>query len=315
MTATLYFLLMEKRGNGFLCVRQPNASAFHRKSPSMKDSCLAKENDSRNVVPCAAQPASPTHESMCCFSRKVTSVSATRIFARLLPNNRQALVYSMNLDTPGDVAMILPIPVAAGSGEDAVKFHALDGYAEFFTHLDLLFPRPQTLSFSRSALPAAGAAPAPLKVVEVGAFNASFAPTVKDFGRLDEQFRLPDTVWEKIGAYSKYGFAVFKLRKGNSKVHPMAFNFPTALNGKLFFPTVHIHDGTVHALAEFDHILYAQPGHDRGVDIHQWEESESLASRDVSIQRAKGLVAGRAHIYKRRMSGKLKNEDVIVAAA
>lgn len=257
----------------------------------------------------------PPNTPMCCFSKNVTSVSSTKIFARLLPNKRQALIYSMLLDTPDDVAMILPIPVAAGSGEDAVEFHALDAYPEVFTHLEALFPKRPIAT--RESMPAAGGEPKskPLKVVEVGSFNASFVPTVKDFGRLDEQFRLPDAVWSKIGAYSKYGFAVFKLRKGNSKVHPMAFDFPTALEGKLFFPTVHIHDGAVHARAEFDHILYAQPGHDRGVDIHQWEESEALASREVSIQRAKGLVAGSAHVYKRRMFGKLKNEDVIVAAA
>lgn len=252
---------------------------------------------------------------MCCFSKNVTSVRSTKIFARLLPKNRQALVYSMQLDTPDDVAMILPIPVAPGSGEDAVKFHAFDEYPEIFTHLEALFPKPPPTRQAPLVASNGKTKSIPLKVVEVGSFNASFVPTVKDFGRLDEQFRLPDAVWDKIGAYSKYGFAVFKLRKGNSKVHPMAFDFPTALEGKLFFPTVHIHDGEVHARAEFDHILYAQPGHDHGVDAHVWQESEALASRDVSIQKAKGLVAGSAHVYKRRMSGMLKNEDVIVEAA
>jgi hypothetical protein len=251
---------------------------------------------------------------MCCFSGKITSVSATKIFARALPYKRQALVYSMHLDTPRDVAMILPIPVADGSGEDAVKFHALDGYPEFFTHLEALFP--QLKSFGKALVPLAVLfRSSTLKVVEVGSFNASFVPTVNDFGRLDAQFRLPDAVWGKIGGYSKYGFAVFKLRKGNSKVHPMAFDFPSALDGKLFFPTVHIHDGAVHPRADFDHVLYAQPGHNRGIDTHVWEESEALASRNVSIRKAKGLVAGAAHVYKRMMIGELKNVDVIVAAS
>ena len=57
---------------------------------------------------------------MCCFSGKITLVRATKIFARPLAGNRQALVYSMHLETPHDVAMILPVPVAAGTGEDAV---------------------------------------------------------------------------------------------------------------------------------------------------------------------------------------------------
>ncbi len=252
---------------------------------------------------------------MCCFSGKITHVSATKIFARLLPNKRQALVYSMHLNTPQDVAMILPIPIAPGSGEDAVKFHALDDYPEFFMHLDALFPRPKPLGYGSRAAAGGLLRSAPLKVVEVGSFNASFVPTVHDFGRLDAQFRLPDAVWAKIGAYSKYGFAVFKLRKGNAKVHPMAFDFPTTLERQLFFPTLHIHDGAVHVRAEFDHVLYAQPGHDRGIDTHAWDESEALASRDVSIRKAKGLVAGGAHVYKRTMIGTLKNADVMVAAA
>lgn len=253
---------------------------------------------------------------MCCFSGKITNVRSTKIFARVMPGKRQALVYSMHLDTPADVAMILPIPVAPGTGEDAVKFHALDGYPQFFTHLESLFPRP------RARLPAVGGSPdvmttlsLPLKVVEVGAFNASFVPTVNDFGRLDAQFRLPDAVWKKVGNYAKYGFAVFKLRKGKSEVHPMAFDFPTALEGRLFFPSVHIHDGEAHPRADFDHVLYAQAARDGALDTHAWQESEALAARDVSMARAKGLVAGNLHVYKRRMSGELKNADVIVAAA
>ena len=253
---------------------------------------------------------------MCCFSGKITLVRATKIFARALPDKRQALVYSMHLDTPEDVAMILPIPVAEGTGEDAVKFHAFDGYPQFFTHLDSLFPRIRVRQSGAPALGAFGASPPPpLKVVEVGAFNASFVPTVNDFGRLDPQFRLPDAVWQKVGNYAKYGFAVFKLRKGNSKVHPMAFDFPTALEGRLFFPTVHIHDGEAHPRADFDHILYAQAARDGALDMHAWQESEALAARDVSMAKSKGLVAGTAHVYKRTMFGELKNADVIVAAA
>ena len=284
-----------------------------------QQTCNMHRNPKKTALASACSswhPYGPTsHKPMCCFSRQITHVSATKIFARALPNKRQALIYSMHLDIAHDVAMILPIPVAAGSAEDAVKFHALDEYPELFTHLDALFPVPKSESLGRNLAPACAISPVkPLKVVEVGAFNACFVPTVNDFGRLDAQFRLPDDVWGKIGAYSKYGFAVFKLRKGNAKVHPMAFDFPSALDGKLFFPTVHIHDGAVHPRADFDHVLYAQPGHDRGIDAHMWQESEALASRDVSIRKAKGLVAGSAHVYMRTMSGELKNADVIVAA-
>ena len=45
----------------------------------------------------------------------------------------------------------------------------------------------------------------------------------------------------------------------------MAFDFPRAAK-KLFFPTVHIHDGKVHDKADFDHALYCQAVRRRRLD-------------------------------------------------
>ena len=56
----------------------------------------------------------------------------------------------------------------------------------------------------------------------VGAYDASFVPTASDFARLDPRFRLPDAVRGRVPAYADYGFAVFKLRKGEAEVHPLA---------------------------------------------------------------------------------------------
>jgi hypothetical protein len=252
---------------------------------------------------------------MCCFSGRIRFVRATKIFARSLPENQQALVYSMMLDTPDDVAMILPIPVAEGSGEKAVKFVALEKYPDFFEDLGKCFPEPKTdRAFGYNTRGVAAAAPK-LEVVQVGSFNASYVPTVKDFSRLDAQFRLPDGVWDKLGNYARYGFAVFKLRKGSATVHPMAFTFPTALPGKLFFPTVHIHDGEVHPRAQFDHILYAQPSPRGLIEPYRWTESDVPASAKLAMGKSAGLVDGKAHVHRRLMLGKLKNEDVIIAAA
>ena len=38
-------------------------------------------------------------------------MTETKIFGRFVTKERQALAYQMRLDTPEDVAMILPIPV------------------------------------------------------------------------------------------------------------------------------------------------------------------------------------------------------------
>lgn len=45
------------------------------------------------------------------MSRRVRAVTSTRIFARLLGDGRQALVYQMHLDADADVAMVLPVPI------------------------------------------------------------------------------------------------------------------------------------------------------------------------------------------------------------
>jgi hypothetical protein len=100
-----------------------------------------------------------------------------------------------------------------------------------------------------------------LAVHEVGAFQASFVPSLADFGRLDARFKLSEKVWERLPQYQDYGFAVFKLRDTgatSNAVHPMAFDFATRLSGEVFVPTVHVHDGEVHDACWFDHVVFVQ---------------------------------------------------------
>src|SRR5690606_16069404 len=109
-----------------------------------------------------------------------------------------------------------------------------------------------------------------LAVHEVGDFVASFVPTLADFRRLDPQFVIPQESWDKIPEYSDYGFAVFQLKSLVGNPHPMAFEFTTRWPDRIFFPTVHIHDGEVHDREEFDHTLYLQhPEFDRVVGTYQ----------------------------------------------
>lgn len=248
---------------------------------------------------------------MCCFSRPVTSVSATKIFARDAGAGRQFVVYSMNYQAAEDLAMVLPLPVAEGAKEDAVRFIDLHGYEDFFSDLHAGFPQPRGARgigpISRSPAPAN----APLAVVQVGSFEASFVPRVQDFARLDPRFRLPDAMWKKLPAYQRFGFAVFKLKKSATSVHPMAFSFPRADASKLFFPTVHIHDGEIHERAHFDHELYCQVGaeHHR---VGDWRESPQPAKSFMRVDASKGLIDGAAHCYLRELAGTRKNEDTYV---
>jgi len=249
---------------------------------------------------------------MCCFSGPVDRVADTSIFARSVENGRQLLVYSMTIATKQDVAMILPLPVPANPPDDAVRFIDLKEYPGFFHDLKLGFPEP--VSRSNGFLGIKSAAPEraePLQVVQVGNFEASFVPTIKDFGRLDARFRLPDQTWDALPAYQGYGFAVFKLKKDASTVHPMAFEFPRAEPKKVFFPTVHIHDGKVHERATFDHALYCQKREADKTSLPEWRESALPALRFMKIEKTQGIIDGGLHCYLRKIRGDQKNQDTL----
>lgn len=209
--------------------------------------------------------------------------------------------------------MILPLPVAAEQREQAVRFINLEGYEGFFTDMNRAFPRPQSSTLSLSGATPRNTAKT-LEVEHVGSFEASYVPSVADFGRLDERFRLPAGTWEKLPAYRNFGFAVFKLKSGNTRPHPMALTFCSAMPGTLFFPTVHIHDGQVHEYEEFDHMLYAQGWTNALIGGREWEESAGNAASVMRKNAAHGLVWPDGHLYRRAITGQQKNEDILAKA-
>lgn len=247
---------------------------------------------------------------MCCFSRPVESVSNTEIYARKSSGAGQYLVYDMKYRAKEDLAMILPLPVPQPSKVDAIRFINLKEYSNFFAQLGRGFPK-QYRAGGFGSLDAGSAVPPPLAVVEVGSFQASYVPSVKDFARLDARFQLPKETWESLPKYRDYGFAVFKLKKEADRVHPMAFEFPRRNAQRLFFPTVHIHDGKVHDDAYFDHTLYCQVD-DSDSELAEWEESARHAGAFTTFPAQQHMVSLGQHVYRRQMVGKLKNTDVEV---
>ncbi len=246
---------------------------------------------------------------MCCFSGPVREVHGTKIFGRV-EEERQFLVYEMTFSAAADVAMVLPIPVVPGSAEDAVHFVNLESYEGFFKDLDRLFPESADLGLIEELSEEPVAAPALLEVQEVGAFEASFVPTIADFARLDPRFRLPDQLWREVGEYDDFGFAVFKLTAGNAQhAHPMAFSFPTRDVKKIFFPTVHVHDSKVHPEAQFDHKLYCQTD-----TPLEWEESDELSVDNVELGKAQGILVVGKNCYRVTLQGIRENADVYRAA-
>jgi hypothetical protein len=220
----------------------------------------------------------------------------------------------MSLTASEELAMVLPIPVAVGSGEDAVRFINLQKYEHFFDDLAFGFPPPPAPTLGLASAAAAPAAAEPLKVLQVGSFEASFVPTEKDFSRLDERFRLSPKAFDALPGYAHYGFAVFKLKPGEQQVHPMAFEFPTASSARLFFPTVHIHDGKVHSTADFDHVLYCQSTETHRLKMSDWTESPRLAGDFMDVKKSAGIVLGDEHCHKHELRGSLPNKDTFVDA-
>lgn len=239
----------------------------------------------------------------------ITAVSATKIFARSA-NGSQYLAYSMTYEADTELAMILPIPTPAWSAETAVRFIDLSGYESFFTDMEKGFPRPLSRSKSFSL------GIDYLAVHEVGSFVASFVPHQNDFVRLNPQFRIAPEIWAQIPVYDDYGFAVFQLKAGAKKVHPMAFSFPRRSPDELFFPTVHIHHGTVEPEAGFDHLLYCQ----HTQPIPGWEMStrdpinkEAVPAHTfMDIEKSKKLVDPDLPVQKLEVIGTFTNKDIVL---
>ena len=237
---------------------------------------------------------------MCCFSQQV-EVSQTQIFARMGARGRQMLAYQMQFESLGAVAMVLPLPTPPRSSEDAVRFISLEAYPDLFDDLFRIFHPPSRAGGAMKSTMAFA-----LAVHVVGDFIASFVPSLADFSRLDARFRMPAGTLDKIPELADWGFAVFQLHatKGASKPHPMAFEFPSRDETRLFFPTLHVHDGALHADAEFDHTLYAQ-----GVDQLRTFTTSQHELGPIIAQRSGGVLDGKAKISRRAMSGTLPNKD------
>lgn len=159
---------------------------------------------------------------------------------------------------------------------------------------------------------------------QVGAFEASFVPRASDFDRLDPRFSLPSTLWDGIAAVGGFGFVVFKLRVSppprglldrvlgrvpvaSVAFHPMAFWFPRRDRERLFFPTLHVHDGEAHPRARFDHVLYAQasaPSEGWETSPHAFVDGASGKGRELLLPRIG---------QRRTMRGDFANADTWIA--
>lgn len=251
---------------------------------------------------------------MCIFSRAVRHVGATRIFAGDRADGRQALIYAMEVELREPTAMVLPLPTPAGCGEDAVAFVSLAGYPTLFDDLDRAFPvlgpAPQALGRAAGRF---GLSARRLAVHDVGAFVASFAPTVADLDRLDPRFRLSAAAQAAVTrARDGWSFAVVQLKPGRARqhLHPMALTFPRRDPTALYFPTVHVHADALAPTAGFDHTLYYQPAPAVASTTGATPAAGPIG-RFVDLTRARDLVRD-APTFALALTGTLANDDVYV---
>jgi len=257
---------------------------------------------------------------MCCFSGPVQRVKDTSILVRRT-GDRQLVVYEMKLAADTPVAMILPLHVAPGGGEEALRFIDLGAHAELFDQLNAAFAARY---LSRGPAPQ-GLRPASLRVQQVGAFEASYVPGLADFDRLDPRFRIDDSVWRRLPGYRDAGFAVFQLRAGEQRIHPMAFEYAARWPEMLHFPTVHVHDGALPDRADFDHSLYFQgfdtcelAGQRFGAQTESLDARASQVDGECSGVPAGAFVRGplaaqlvdlEAPLFRLQLKGSMRNDD------
>lgn len=262
---------------------------------------------------------------MCMFSQPILSVQATRIFARLTGRGSQFLVYQMKYSSDQDNAMILPLPVRQPTNAQSLRFIDLQNYESFFDDLERGFPlEPPAFSIGCGEAKSSALVSRTLQVFNVGNFVASFVPTMADFSRLDPRFNLSKEAWDNLPSYQHFGFAVFQLASGNLKPHPMALEFEKSIDG-IFFPTVHVHDGAVHPVEEFDHLLYTQhAGFDSQVGKYSsmcipetvtgFARSKFTASKFCKVEKTQGIVRSDLLVHRRIMQDNFPNKDVIATA-
>ncbi len=237
---------------------------------------------------------------MSCFTRPVTQVVRTRLFARAV-DDRQVLAYAAAVKTPHDVAMVIPLPTPPGTSSSAVRFIDLSSYATFFGDLRRAFPpsaaRPPSRSFS----------PNLATLLAAGPLEGTFLPSFGDFDRFEPWHRLSATVVTHHRHYTDWGFALFKLRGETvvQEIRPFAIEFPRRDPSQLYFPT---YDGSIKPEASFDHILYWQPQRGRpegAIGAHELR-------RMVDIDRTRGAVDPALPLATRAIHGAQANADTFI---
>ncbi len=126
-------------------------------------------------------------------------------------------------------------------------------------------------------------------------------------------------LFDAVPLYHDYGFAVFQLDASQSRgatqvIQPMAMRFPTRAPDRLFFPTVHVHDGSFAPKARFDHALYYQTPRAEGVEPQPYGLGGDEISWMNPTRDYEGRVATTQPVVRRKLRGRRPNQDTWIDA-
>lgn len=197
---------------------------------------------------------------MCIITSTVDSISKTKIYVSAdETNRRQITIYSNEVGTQVENAMILPVPHPT-----TVKFLNFNHYKDVFGDLRSCFSNRYL--YSRASLSHTRGVDT-LPVYSVGSYNASIVETLNDFERLDTvTFDLAYGLLEFLERKYRstgFGFIVCQLKPANRTYHPFAYTHHQHPNGRLFVPTMHYHvhpysGGHINEeVGDWDHKIYS----------------------------------------------------------
>lgn len=190
---------------------------------------------------------------MCIMSSAVKSVSNTKIYVNG-SSGTQMTVYAMAVQKRSQpVAMILPVPLAAGVSADAIQLLDLSSVPDFFEVIDVAFER----SFSKGLKSRGLVTTNFLRVQDVGSYKVSVAPNLEALALVDPSVFVlsPQTQAVLQQSYgSGFAFVVAQLTT-NGAYHPLGYLHPL-VDDILFVPTKHEHGDTVGDKASWDHKIY-----------------------------------------------------------
>ena len=223
-----------------------------------------------------------------------------QMFARMNNFGEQVLVIALHALVAVDAALVLPLPVKPG-GRCAF---ADVRYDELFFALERCWE--PSLVISDNPLLEADLL-GKLLDAAAPASNGVFFATRADLARLDAKLRPPAPV---IAHYADYGFAVFRLPKGERNVAPLALVFESRDPSRIYFPTLRLVDGKMPERVKMDHRVFLQSW--TGKRIEGFIESDTAAAEHVDIAAARGLVRGELRGYRTELRGERKNDDLWV---